>query len=456
MNKLNSLTLRIFAIFWLTLALVLMSVLLLPALDYRQLTPLSPKEIRHSNIIKSELEKIFYNQPKDEHAMLWKRALVKAIIPGQRLIVVNPEGQIFGAPHHEIAAVRNFISLSDDPKNPKKKTYAQMEIIGPFSIDDGEATYMIYSIRRGHSPQLGFINLLFDHPLFLLFFTMLISTPLLLWLAWSLAKPARKLKAAADIVAKGDLRIHPELESGPSEFYATGVSFNQMINELALMVTAQQRLISDISHELRTPLTRLQLATALVRRKQGSSAELERIENEALRLENMIDNLLKLSRNQYKNQQEHQVLFADELWCDMLESASFEAEHMGKSLHIATRPERWRLLGHSESLDSALENIIRNALRYSNQQIIISFLADSHGITIIVEDDGPGVSANERELIFAPFYRTDEARDRSSGGAGLGLAIVNSVVAQHNGQVYAEKSDYGGLRVVLWLPRYHD
>lgn len=85
---------------------------------------------------------------------------------------------------------------------------------------------------------------------------MLISTPLLLWLAWSLAKPARKLKNAADDVAKGNLRQHPELEAGPQEFLAAGNSFNQMISALERMVNAQQRLISDISHELRTPLTR--------------------------------------------------------------------------------------------------------------------------------------------------------------------------------------------------------
>ena len=456
MNRLNSLTTRIFAIFWLTLALVLMSVLLLPTLDSRQLKSLSKEEIRHCLLIKAELEKAFTHYKKGQQTLLWKRILIKPLIPGKRLIFVDPDGQIFGAPRHEIATVRNFISLSDDIKTPKKKIYTQMEIMGPFSIYDGEKTYMIYLARREVLPQANFINLLFDRPLFLLFFTMLISTPLLLWLAWSLAKPARKLKAAADAVTKGDLRIHPELESGPIEFRATGVSFNQMIEGLVQMITAQQRLISDMSHELRTPLTRLQLATALIRRKQGNSSELERIENEALRLENMIDNLLSVSRYQYNDQKNHQVLSADTLWYDMLESALFEAKHVGKSLHIVSAPESWLILCNAESLDSALENIIRNALRYSNQQIIITFSADAQGITIIVEDDGPGVAEKEEELIFTPFYRTDEARDRASGGTGLGLAIVSSVVAQHNGHVYAMKSRYGGLRVVLWLPRYYE
>ena len=141
---------------------------------------------------------------------------------------------------------------------------------------------------------------MFDRPLLLLIVTMLISAPLLLWLARSPAKPARKLKNAADDVARGNLKQHPELEAGPQEFLATGASFNQMVSALERMMNAQQRLISDISHELRTPLTRLQLATALMRRRHGEGHELARIETEAQRLDSMINDLLALSRGQQK------------------------------------------------------------------------------------------------------------------------------------------------------------
>lgn len=126
-----------------------------------------------------------------------------------------------------------------------------MELVGPFSVRDGEDNYQLYLIRPASSSQSDFINLLFDRPLLLLIVTMLVSTPLLLWLARSLAKPARKLKNAADEVA-GNLRQHPELEAGPQEFLAAGASFNQMVTALERMMTSQQRLLSDISHELRT------------------------------------------------------------------------------------------------------------------------------------------------------------------------------------------------------------
>lgn len=93
----------------------------------------------------------------------------------------------------------------------------------------------------------------------------------------------------------GNLRQHPELEAGPQEFLAAGASFNQMVTALERMMTSQQRLLSDISHELRTPLTRLQLGTALLRRRSGESKELERIETEAQRLDSMINDLLVMS-----------------------------------------------------------------------------------------------------------------------------------------------------------------
>src|SRR5699024_2369250 len=107
---------------------------------------------------------------------------------------------------------------------------------------------------------------------------------------------ARRLKHAADEVARGNMQEWPELESSTQEFRSVGISFNHMLRELNHMMTIQQRLLSDISHELRTPLTRLKLATALLRRKQGSNTELDRIENESNKLESMIQDLLSLAR----------------------------------------------------------------------------------------------------------------------------------------------------------------
>lgn len=240
--------------------------------------------------------------------------------------------------------------------------------------------------------------------------------------------------------------------TGPQEFLAAGNSFNQMISALERMVNAQQRLISDISHELRTPLTRLQLATALLRRRHGESKELERIETETHRLDGMINDLLVLSRSQHKNELLRQNIKANELWDDILDNAKFEAEQRHKTLEITSPPGPWTIYCNPSALGSAFENIVRNALRYSNQHIQVAFSADTKGISIVVDDDGPGVSPEDREHIFRPFYRTDEARDRESGGTGLGLAIVSTAISQHNGKVTANDSPLGGLRLEIWLP----
>lgn len=450
----NSLTARIFAIFWFTVALVLMLVLMVPKLDSRQLTPLLDSEQRQGLMIEQHVEAELAGDPAND--LMWWRRLFRAIDkwapPGQRLLLVTSEGRVIGAQRNEMQIVRNFIGQSDNSDRPKKKKYGRVEMVGPFSVRDGEDNYQLYLIRPASSPQSDFINLMFDRPLLLLIVTMLISSPLLLWLSWSLAKPARKLKNAADDVARGNLKQHPELESGPQEFLATGASFNQMVSALERMVTAQQRLISDISHELRTPLTRLQLATALMRRRHGEGKELQRIEMEAQRLDSMINDLLVLSRSQHKNELARETLKANELWADVIENAEFEAEQMGKTLEVPAPPGPWKVFGNPAALDSALENIVRNALRYSNTHIALNFACDNEGITITVDDDGPGVSEIDREQIFRPFYRTDEARDRESGGTGLGLAIVDTAVQQHRGWVKAEDSPLGGLRLIIWLP----
>ncbi|MDE1493756.1 envelope stress sensor histidine kinase CpxA [Xenorhabdus bovienii] len=450
----NSLTARIFAIFWLTLALVLMVALMAPKLDSRQLTPLLDSEYQQGTILAKQIEKELTRYPANE--LFWwlrlDRAIAKWTPPGQLLLLVTSEGRIVDIQTSEKQVVRNFIGQSNNADHPKKKKYGRSEILGPFSIRDGEDHYQLYLIRPAGSPQSDFINLMFDRPLLLPAATMLISAPLLLWLAWSLAKPARKLKNAADQVAKGNLRPHPELESGPQEFLAAGSSFNQMINALDRMVTAQQRLISDISHELRTPLTRLQLASALLRRRHGESKELQRIETETQRLDEMINDLLVLSRNQHKNELLRENIKANDIWHDILENAKFEVEQMNKTLDIVSPPGSWVIYCNPAVLGSAFENIVRNALRYSSSHIAVAFKADNHGVTITVDDDGPGVSPEDREQIFRPFYRTDEARDRESGGTGLGLAIVETAVSQHRGWVKAEDSPLGGLRLIIWLP----
>lgn len=321
---------------------------------------------------------------------------------------------------------------------------------GPFPIQALNREYYLYIGVKWNEPP-NFLLQLFDHPFRLLLAVMLVSTPLLLWLAWALSQPARRLEIAAQRVAQGVFETDPTLEKGTSEFRQAGASFNQMVEAVNMMVCGQQRLLSDISHELRSPLTRLRMAQGLATRKQGESAELIRIDTEAQRLEQMIAKLLELSSMQvdsHKNREEQPL---SSLWEAMLSDSEFEAEQMGKALHVSHVPDR-SIVCYPQLLISALENLVRNAIYYGKDYIRVSFSETDDILFIRVEDNGEGVPDNELESIFRPFYRVSTARDRHSGGTGLGLAITESAIRQHNGTIKASKSELGGLLVEVSLP----
>ena len=328
----DRLTIRIFTLFLLTIAFFLMLVMLLPNFDSRNLTYLANKEKQSGNILAKQIEQELINVPKTSFRW-WMRFIVvmdNYQKQEQSLFIVTPNKQIITANSNYIDIVKNFNEISQNIDDPAKKIYDSHEIIGPFLINYSNEKYQLYILQSASDIQSQFVNFIFDHPFLLLSLTMLVSSPFLLWLSWSIAKPAWRLKQAADQVAKGNLQEWPELEKiGPSEYKATGASFNHMLRELKRMQELQQQLFSDISHELRTPLTRLQLATSLLRRKQGESKEVERINNEALKLDAMISDLLSLARQQYDNNEIRELKQIDVLFKSVLDNAVFEAEQIG-------------------------------------------------------------------------------------------------------------------------------
>ena len=333
---------------------------------------------------------------------------------------------------------------------PKQKLYGHYMVAGPVPITlAGEELLMYAGVKWNQPPP--FLLRLFDKPLQLLLAVMLASTPLLLWLAWALSQPARRLERAAQRVAKGQFEVDPTLEKGTSEFRQAGESFNQMVEAVNQMISGQQRLLSDISHELRSPLTRLRMANALAIRKQGESQELERIDTEAQRLEQMISELLTLSRMQVDSHITREVQPISSLWEEILKDAQFEAEQMGKQLTFSEIPER-SISGNPKLLMSALDNITRNAIYYGKDQVDVQFHVVQDQLTICVNDNGDGVPDDELDSIFRPFYRVSTARDRNTGGTGLGLTITESAIRQHSGTITASRSQLGGLQLEITLP----
>ncbi|OAN17104.1 two-component sensor histidine kinase [Photobacterium jeanii] len=440
---------RIFAVFWLTLLLVVVALLLLPRLDPRAQHTIPEQHLDRMQHFASKISQRISEYPGTLERKL-KMVARHEKRDNARVYFTTLDGEVI-APHGRNKALRNFITIADSPDQPIQRLYGRWMMAGPFKIEDGGQSALMYLGSFWHKPPPFFIQIL-DKPFQLLLVTMLVSTPFLLWLAWAISRPARRLQQAAERVATGQFSPDPELEKGSVEFQQAGASFNQMVQAINQMISGQQRLLSDISHELRSPLTRLRMATALAQRKQGESNELSRIDTEAERLEKMISELLELSRMQVNSHQQRELSDAHTLWFEMLEDARFEAEQCEKSLTFSAL-EPWPISGNPNLLISAVENVVRNAIKYGDDQIEIHISATAHQLQIQVDDNGEGVPDDELTDIFRPFYRVSTARDRSSGGTGLGLAITESAIRQHSGTITASRSHLGGLCVTICLPR---
>ncbi len=448
--RISSLYGRIFAIFWLTMLLVLIAVLLLPRLDPRQMRDMPSQPLARLQQTAQQMS----NEFGQAHSITQAIRSIEQQYQHQGNLYfyfTTNDGEWLSQPNGLRRKVLiNFITQNRQSDQVQQKLYGRTMVAGPINLRLANQEVLLYTTMRWErSPP--FLFQLMDRPIQLLLAVMLVSTPLLLWLAWALSQPAMRLQKAAQKVARGQFEIDPELEKGTSEFKQAGASFNQMVLAVNNMISGQQRLLSDISHELRSPLTRLRMANALAIRKQGTSSELTRIDTEAERLELMISELLSLSRQQVNSHQTQEQISAQQLWGDLIDDAIFEAEQVGKVLHCQALPD-CTLTGNANLLTSALENVVRNAISYSDKQIWLTTSKDKHNLTLVIEDDGDGVEEHELEAIFRPFYRVSTARDRHSGGTGLGLSITEVAVRQHSGSIQASISQYGGLAITMRLP----
>jgi two-component system sensor histidine kinase CpxA len=279
-------------------------------------------------------------------------------------------------------------------------------------------------------------------------------------LARYLTTPIRKLRGTTHEFADGNLaaRVSSRLVKRRDEIGQLGRDFNQMAQRIELMVAAQHRLLGDISHELRSPLARMTVALELARNRAGPEAAsaLNRIERESETLNEMIGHLLTLTRLETgtRGLQQTAVDLAH-LVREVAEDADFEANSRNRSVHIVDCDE-CSTMGTEELLRSAIENVVRNAVRYTAEgtQVEITLRAGNGngGAVISVRDHGDGVPDEAMEKIFRPFYRTEDARDRESGGSGLGLAITSRAVRLHGGSVSAANARDGGLEVTIKLP----
>ena len=283
------------------------------------------------------------------------------------------------------------------------------------------------------------------------------------FLSWYLTKPIVRLRRATRQLAAGDLTARTGAPGKARRDEIAGLmrDFDAMAERLETLVNAQSRLLNDISHELRSPLARLNVALGLARqRSDGASADmLDRIELEASRLNELIGRILTLARLEDGEQPVPQTpVPLDELVANVAEDAEFEAQARRCHVHTVIPPGDWRVRGNASLLHSAAENVIRNAVRYTQEGTSVEIeLTSENGIggpeaVLKVNDSGPGVPVAALEKLFEPFYRLDDARGRTTGGVGLGLAITERAVRFHGGRVSARNRPEGGLQLEIRLP----
>jgi signal transduction histidine kinase len=275
-------------------------------------------------------------------------------------------------------------------------------------------------------------------------------------LAWYFARPIRELRLAFDAAASGDLvpRFAAGGRVGGDELTTLGRDFDRMTGRLRALLDGQKNLLHDVSHELRSPLARLQAAIGLAHQQpEKAAASMERIERESVRMDKLVGELLTLSRLEAGAfDAPRQEFSIGELLEDIMQDARFEGASNGREVGFAGNADA-QLTGQPELLASAIENVVRNAIKHSpaGGKVEVETALDARFIRIRVMDNGPGVAPEDLGKIFQPFYRSSRAQ-KDVDGHGLGLAIARQAVQQHGGRIAAANRSGGGLCVELSLP----
>jgi len=281
------------------------------------------------------------------------------------------------------------------------------------------------------------------------------------FLARYLTAPVVRLRTATQQLAAGDLTARAEAppKRRRDEIAELVRDFNGMAARLEDLVNAQNRLLNDVSHELRSPLARLNVALGLARQRTGPEAQgaLERIEREAERLNELIGRLLEIARLESGEEVQKSAVNLAEMLHEICKDADFEAQSRNCRVKCVIA-DACIVMGHARLLHSAIENVVRNATRYTREgtevEIRLEKAQDANGAEAVVRvtDSGPGVPEEDLHKLFRPFYRLDDARNRQTGGVGLGLAITERTVRLHGGRVKAANRPEGGLIVEIRLP----
>lgn len=376
----------------------------------------------------------------------WRRGLEQRL--GGRLYLLAPDGRELGGRVVPGALAKDLAAGTGQ----HRLRHHRHALMSRFRAADGEYTAVAVGPgRRGLSRRFG------DLPAWArLAVAAVVSGGVCLGLALYVARPVRRVRAATRRLAEGDLgvRVGHAMGRRRDEMAALGHDFDAMARRLQTLLEAQRRLLQDVSHELRSPLARLRVALELARGSPERAANLDRIEREAERLDELVGQVLTLARLEAgAGGRAPEQVDLSTLVAEVVADADFLARRRDAAVS-AELAEGVCLAGHPDLLRSAVDNLLRNAVAHTapGTRVQVRLTAGQGQARLTVDDRGPGVPAQDLPRLFEPFFRVQQARERDSGGTGLGLAITRRAVEAHGGSVRAANRPQGGLEVVLSLP----
>lgn len=453
----HSLFLKIFLWFWAATAIVIVSLVLVTEMTRTRRDDTPPPFVSGTMTIYSETAAREFNRAGIEGLSKYLREIKEK---------VQVEAVLFDTDGHELSrftsenipdAVKDYVAKNESDKKP----------ILPFSgsiftarrtILPNNQTLVLFT-RFVRSP---FVDLSYRSYILRILAVLLTAGLFCYWLAGYISAPVSKIRNAAHELADGNLsvRVSPLIGKRRDELANMARDFDRMAERIESLMTAQWRLLRDISHELRSPLTRLNIGLALAQKRAGKEASgaLDRIQQEASLLNEMIDRLLELDRWEFGAETLlHERIVLAQLLEDVVSDADFEARNQNRRVTL-TYTEPCSVSGIPTLLKSAIENIVRNAIRHTDEGTTVEIelkcreRRNSEMAVITIRDRGDGISEEAIDDIFQPFYRVDDARDRESGGTGLGLAIAERAVKLHRGTITAVNDVEKGLIVEVCLP----
>lgn len=268
--------------------------------------------------------------------------------------------------------------------------------------------------------------------------TVAVAIALSLFPVYRLTRPLARFTQAAEALGRGNLD-EPVPETGSFEVRHAAHAFNEMQARIRRLIDARTQMIAAISHDLRTPITRLRLRAEFVEDPEAQRRMLSDLDE----METMIKSTLAFAREDSDREQAISL--------DLAALLRDVAEEMPGSLLRPDMPAHAQISGRPLALRRCFRNVIDNAIKYG-KTACIGLHPEEKSVTVTIDDDGPGIPEEQRDLVFRPFYRLDASRNRDSGGTGLGLAIVQSIVLIHGGDVTLSNRPEGGLRVTIRLP----